>query len=73
MNWIKINEERSNLPEPCSNVLVTYLHRWGQTPTTYYTIIAYFDGDRMFYDLEGVSNLDSDVTAWMYLPSPCME
>jgi hypothetical protein len=72
MNWIKINEERSNLPEPCSKVLVTYLHRWGWPPTTQ---IAYFDGDRMFYDLEGISNLDQDsgVTAWMYLPSPCME
>ena len=70
MNWIKINEERSNLPEPCSKVLVTYLHGWSQTPTTH---IAYVDGDRMFYDLESISNMSSDVTAWMYLPSPCME
>ena len=62
MNWIEINEERTNLPEPCSDVLIT--HIYGATQ------IAYFDGDGCFYDIDGVYNSDSKVIAWMYLPKP---
>ena len=63
--WTVINEDRSNLPEPYLEVLVSY--NYGNTATTQ---TAYFDGDGCFYDAEGVSNWDSKVTAWMYLPEP---
>jgi len=63
--WIEINEDRTNLPEPCTDVLVSY--NYGKASTTQ---MAYFDGDGIFYDIEGISNWDSKVTAWMYLPKP---
>lgn len=66
MNWIEINEERSNLPELCSEVLVTLAFTYGDS----ITMLSYFDGDGTFYDLQGMTNLDHRVIAWMYIPKP---
>jgi hypothetical protein len=69
MSWIKINEERSNLPEPCSAVLITYV----DSATAKWTETAYFDGDSHFY-FEGISYaIDSKVTHWQYLPKPAID
>jgi hypothetical protein len=31
MNWIEINEDRSNLPEPCVNILITRISQYLRT------------------------------------------
>jgi hypothetical protein len=66
MSWTAINEDRSNLPEPMSYVIVT------STRPLYRGIsqISYFDGDRRFWDIEGAYCWDEHVIAWMYLPKP---
>lgn len=63
MNWIVINEERSNLPDLCSDVLVTY-SSYGSVSTQ----LAFFDGSRRFYDVKCENRWDREVVAWMYLP-----
>lgn len=72
MTWIKINEDRSNLPSPCSDVLVTMKRTIDVNSFETWVIVAYFDGDRMFYDLHDYL-INSSVIAWMELPKPYME
>lgn len=64
MDWIEINEDRSNLPEICSEVLVTYKH--GEITTE----LSLFGEDGVFYDINGNNNWDNRVIAWMYMPKP---
>lgn len=64
MEWIEIDEERSKLPALCSEVLVTYDHGGISTE------LSLFDGDGVFYDINGNNNWDRKVIAWMYLPKP---
>jgi hypothetical protein len=67
-NWIKINEDRTNLPEKITNVLVTYRHGWNMTPTVK---MAFFEGDNCFYDIDNdFDTIDDQVTHWMPLPKP---
>lgn len=66
MEWIEINEKRSNLPALCSEVLITYTYTYEDGTV----MLGYFDGDGCFYDLQGMTNLDDRVIAWMYLPKP---
>lgn len=69
MTWTKINKDRSNLPDACTSVIVTM----ADNSTNYrWTIEAYFDSDRMFYDLSD-NLIDSKVIAWADMPGPCME
>ena len=69
MTWTKINKDHSNLPAACTSVIVTMADK----STNYrWTIAAYFDGDRLFYDLSD-NLIHSKVIAWMDMPGPCME
>jgi len=70
MSWIKINEERTNLPEPCSDVLITYV---GAIDPAKWTEKAYFDGDSHFYFEGSDFAIDSKVTHWQYLPEPAID
>lgn len=63
MNWIVINEERSNLPELCTDVLVTY-SSYGSVSTQ----LAFFDSEGGFCKFHGGRNWNDKVIAWMYLP-----
>jgi hypothetical protein len=63
MNWIEINEDRSNLPESCVNILITRISQ-----DKLYVEEAYFATENEFWDFDG--DIIYNVIAWMPLPEP---
>jgi len=67
MNWIKINDEKTNLPEEYKDVLVT--ENWQNTVQ-----VMYYDSIKNnFKNNDDVSYELNEITAYMYLPEPFKE
>jgi hypothetical protein len=63
MNWIEINEDKTNLPEDGVDVLVTYDIKEMQIMYNDTEINKFRNFDGVIYSLERV-------TAWIPLPEP---
>lgn len=66
MEWIKINEDKSNLPEVSCELLIT--NCYGEVSLTYY------DSEKTIFDIEdNIFEYPYKVIAYMYLPEPFKE
>jgi hypothetical protein len=65
MNWIEINEDKTNLPKIETWVLVTHILKNGRTVVD----LSSFCDKYVFVDVYGYDVLEN-VLAWMPLPEP---
>jgi hypothetical protein len=66
MNWIEINEDRSNLPNLFENILITN----DQSTILIGCRSSSDEGEIWFFEADEDAHYQNEIIAWMPLPEP---